>query len=339
LLETVPAPAAKHLVGERRKARFRTRGLTWAAERVATVLDGAPYPRILLKGAAYIAQDLPIGRGRLPSDLDILVPRDAIADAQRRLSAAGWREPVLDDHDRRYYHDWSHEVPPMRHRDHGLELDLHHNILPPVARVKVDAALLLAAAQPLSAEGWAGWHVLDPLDQILHSATHLFHDPDLTDRVRDLADLDALLRAGADARGDEFWRALVDRARQTGLTTPLALTLELLPGWFATPVPDQIRRAAAAGGPGPLARAWLLPALRRVLTPTEPDGEAPWTRRPAAALLGARYQLTRMPLTLLVPHAWHKLRHSGDGAKQWDDTPRPMKVADLKKRGAVKPPR
>jgi hypothetical protein len=338
LLDAVPEPAARHLVGERRRARFRTRGLTWAAERVATALGDAAYPRVLLKGAAYIAQELPIGRGRLPSDLDILVPRESIADAQQRLKAAGWREPMLDDHDRRYYHEWSHEVPPMRHRDHGLELDLHHNILPPVARVKVDAALLLAAAHPLRGTAWRGWHVLGPLDQVLHSATHLFHDADLTDRVRDLADLDALLRAGAAREGDAFWPALAARARETGLTAPLALTLWLLPPWFGTPIPPSAQRAAAASGPGRLSRGWLLPALRQVLTPTEPDADPAWARRPAAALLGLRYQLTRMPLTLLVPHAWHKWRHGSDGAMKWDDAPRPMKVGDLKKRAPDRAP-
>ncbi|MEP7283517.1 MAG: nucleotidyltransferase family protein [Rubrivivax sp.] len=327
LLGRVPPQAARHLLGEGRKARFRTRSLVWAAERVGQALADAPYPRVLLKGAAYIAQGLPIGRGRLPSDLDILVPRDAIADAQRRLVAAGWREPTLDEHDSRYYHAWSHEVPPMRHREHGLELDLHHNIQPPVARLKVDAALLLAAARPIEHADWRGWQVLDPLDQILHSATHLFQDADLTERVRDLADLDALLRAGA-ASAPRFWALLLARARDTGLGSPLALALQLLPRWFGTPVPADVAQGVARQGPGRLQSAWLLPALRTVLTPVEPDSEPPWTRRLAGAALGTRYHLTRMPLPLLAAHAWHKLRHRSNAAKTWDDAPRPMKVGE-----------
>ena len=69
-----------------------------------------PYPRVLLKGAAYIGQDLPIAAGRLPSDLDILVPQAHLPDAQARLTQAGWNAVALDDHDRRYYYEWSHEV-------------------------------------------------------------------------------------------------------------------------------------------------------------------------------------------------------------------------------------
>ena len=59
-----------------------------------------------------MAQGLPIAAGRLPSDLDILVPRTALPAAQNSLAAAGWRTVDMDEHDRLYYEDWSHEVPP-----------------------------------------------------------------------------------------------------------------------------------------------------------------------------------------------------------------------------------
>lgn len=86
--------------------------MVYALKRVALQLEGADYPLVLLKGGAYIGQGLPISRGRLPSDVDILVPRANIASASARLQAAGWISKPLDAHDHRYYHDWSHEVPP-----------------------------------------------------------------------------------------------------------------------------------------------------------------------------------------------------------------------------------
>jgi hypothetical protein len=302
-LAAVPEPAARHLRAELRFARWQTQALCWAAERAGTCLADAPYPKVLLKGAAYIAQGLAIGRGRLPSDLDLLVPKTALADAQRRLAAQGWREMALDEHDRRYYREWTHEVPPMRHPAHSLELDLHHNILPPVARLRVDAVKLLARVQP---SPWAGWQVLDPLDQILHSAAHLFQDSDLSDRVRDLVDLDALLREGLKASG--FWPALTERARELGLGAPLALACHFTQAWLDTPVPPAVHAALRPSGPGPVQRLWLLPALSLALTPVEPDGRATLQQRLAARLVLLRYHLTRMPLTLLLPHAWHKLR-------------------------------
>ena len=75
--------------------------------------------------------DLPIAAGRLPSDLDILVPRAHLGEAQSRLRDIGWVEPALDEHDRRYYLQWSHELPPMQHAEYSVELDVHHHILPP----------------------------------------------------------------------------------------------------------------------------------------------------------------------------------------------------------------
>ena len=148
LMDRVPPQARRHLVAEQRLSRWRTAAMLWALERVATMLGDVPYPLVLLKGGAYLGQDLPIAAGRMPSDLDILVPQADLSDAQSRLVQAGWKAVELDEHDQRYYHEWSHEVPPMTHPLLALELDLHHNILPPVARTHVDADAL---HQPASA--------------------------------------------------------------------------------------------------------------------------------------------------------------------------------------------
>lgn len=311
LLERVPAPARRHLVAEQRLSRWRTAAMRWAIERVTAALGEAPYPRILLKGAAYLGQSLTIAAGRLPSDLDVLVPRAHIADAQSRLLAAGWTERTLDEHDRHYYHELSHEVPPMSHPLLALELDLHHNILPPVARTHVDASLLMARLQPSQ---WPSWHVLDPVDQVLHSAAHLFLDSEARDRIRDLVDLDGLLRHFGAEFG--FWHRLPERARALGLVEPLALACYFCVHWLGTPIPAETQRSIAAIGPSKWRRAWLLPLLEKILMPTEPDDDPTRAQDFAATVLLARYHRQRMPLRLLVPHLWHKLhprrRTSGD---------------------------
>ena len=303
LMHQVPAPAARHLTAELRYSRWRTAHLLWALERLGAQLSGAGYPLVLLKGAAYIGQDLPIAAGRLPSDVDIMVPREHLADAQARLLSAGWAETELDEHDRRYYNEWSHEVPPMRHGLHGLELDLHHNILPPVAHTHVDATLLLARLQP---SRWPCWQVFDPHDQVLHSAAHLFFDSEARDRMRDLVDLDGLLRHFG-AR-PEFWDGLSARAQQLGLSEPLALACHFAGRWLQTPIPAAARRRLESIGPSPLRRAWLHPLLATILRPTEPDAAPPWRQGLAAQVLLVRYHYRRMPLRILLPHLWHKLR-------------------------------
>lgn len=303
LLEQVPPQPRRHLLAELRLSRWRGDSLVWTLRQVSAALGDAEYPSVLLKGAAYMAQGLPIAAGRLPSDLDILVPLTAISRAQCSLVAAGWRSVELDEHDRRYYEDWSHEVPPMRHPRMGVELDLHHNILPPVGRNPIDIAPLLGRLQPSM---WQPWQVLHPVDQVLHSAAHLFFDSELRDRVRDLVDLDGLFRHfGADGR---FWTSLTARASELGLAEPLALACHFCVRWLGTPVPHAARSAISDLGPGEGRRAWLLPLLEHVLTPAAPDEVPSWTTDAAAAVLLARYHRRRLPMRILLPHLWHKLK-------------------------------
>ncbi len=226
-----------------------------------------------------------------------------LADAQQRLLAAGWQELELDAHDQHYYREWSHEVPPMRHPQHRIELDLHHNILPPVARTHVDADMLLARLQP---SNWPAWVVLHPLDQVLHSAAHLFLDSEMRDRVRDLVDLDGLLRYFGAEPG--FWSQLPERAQALGLAEPLALACHFCVRWLGTPIPAQTRQSIEANGPGRWRRAWLLPLFEAVLMPSEPDDSPPVKQDLAAMVLLARYHRQRMPLRILLPHLWHKFR-------------------------------
>ena len=318
LLDSIHRQPRRHLIAEQRLSRWRTSAVRWTMERVATTLrDAPPYPRVLLKGAAYIGQGLPIGAGRLPSDLDVLVPRTHLADAQQRLSHAGWNVKPMDDHDLRYYHEWSHEVPPMTHALLTVELDLHHNILPPMARLAVDADRLLARLRP---SNLAAWQVLDPTDQVLHSAAHLFFDSEMRDRIRDLADLDELLRHFSAEPG--FMRGLPLRARELGLGEPLALACHFCVRWFGTPIPEVVIESIESMGPGRLQRAWLLPLLKQVLLPAEPDEDRRPIQEFAATMLLMRYHLRRMPLRQLVPHLWHKLRRNHRAVR--GDTPEGM---------------
>ena len=305
LTDRVPAEARRHLLAEQRLSAWRTSAMVWALGRVGAVVGERGYPCVLLKGAAYLGQGLPIAAGRLPSDVDILVPKAHLADAQARLAGAGWQELELDPHDQRYYREWSHEVPPMRHAAHRIELDLHHNILPPIGRTTVNAALLLARLQP---SVWPAWRVLDPVDQVLHSAAHLFLDAEARDRVRDLVDLDGLFRHfGAQA---PFWSELPLRAKSLGLTEPLALACHFCCRWFATPIPRHTQDEIEVQGPSELRRAWLLPMLSQILVPTDPDCRSPWAQDFAATVFLIRHHHNRMPLRLFVPHLWHKARPS-----------------------------
>jgi Uncharacterised nucleotidyltransferase len=297
LTHQLPVPVQRHVESEWRQARWRQTALRWTVERVGAVLAGTPYPRLLLKGAAYESLALDFSRGRLAGDLDILVPRAHLAEAQQRLIDAGWSEPRLDAHDQQYYHAYSHEVPPMTHPQHAFELDLHHNILPPVGQVKVDADVLLARAQ---ASHWTGWQLLSPVDMVLHSAAHLFLDGEPQERLRDLVDMDGMLRCFGTRPG--FWDELPARARELGLMEPLSLALHFTTRWLGLQVPAQVLVACT------VPRGPWVHLLEKVLMPIEPDALPARGQDLAALALLVRYHRRRMPLSLLVPHLWHKVR-------------------------------
>ncbi len=159
---------------------------------------------------------LPNSRGRLSSDIDILVPKDRLTDVEKALLQHGWEHVKLEEYDQYYYRTWSHELPPLRHRARRTIIDVHHTILPPTGRLRPDVEKLWANAQSL--EG-TRFKVLAPLDLLLHAAAHAFQDGDLRHVMRDLVDLDSLLRYfGANK---EFWDNLIERATELNLTRAL----------------------------------------------------------------------------------------------------------------------
>ena len=143
------------------------------------------------------------------------------------LQDAGWQPIKLDPYHQRYYRTWMHELPPLRHRERGTVVDLHHTILPPTSRLKPDPAQLWAAARRL---GGGPVHVLAPADMVLHGAAHLFQDGDLRRALRDLVDIGDLLGHWHRARILAASRAA---RRQLGLGRPLFYALPLTAGCCA----------------------------------------------------------------------------------------------------------
>ncbi len=305
LAPQLPTPVVNALESAARLAQVRRQALLWCRERVGESLHGLGVPLVLLKGAAYMAQCLPNAAGRMPSDLDILLPAEVLPGARARLLAAGWQEIGLDEHDQRYYREWSHELPPMRHPMHAIELDLHHNILPPVARERVDAAVLLQAARPLAGDSLAPWWVLGPEDQVLHCAAHLLNDSEHRDRLRDLVDLQALLAAHGAARPG-FGEQLVARARLLGLHDSLVLGASLVAEGLGAPLAPALAQAVQAA----MAERRLVALQRRfatVLAPRGPADEPGTGVRLAETALLLRHHWRRLPLPLLLRHTWHKV--------------------------------
>jgi hypothetical protein len=303
LLERAPEKAREHMLAARVITDDRERMIRWEVDRIEQALLAYDGPLVLLKGAAYVMAGLPVARGRLVSDVDILVPKASLAPVEALLKVHGWEPMKLDPYDQRYYRDWMHELPPLRHRSRNTVVDVHHTILPTTSRLRPDPEKLLAASVPL---GTGRARVLSPADMVLHSATHLFQDGDLEHGLRDLVDLHGLLvRFGETVSG--FWQGIVPRARELDLGRPLYYTLRHAPRLLGTPVPEAVQAEIRTAGPGWPVGTVMDSLITHTMGPLDPD-----RRRDRLDvrrwLLYVRSHYLRMPLRLLLPHLWRKSR-------------------------------
>ena len=297
LLHEINAAARAHLEAARTVSIAQEAAVRREVTHVCAALRNAGIEGILLKGAAYLFARLPAARGRHFSDIDILVPREALGKVEAALMLKGWATTHHHPYDQRYYRRWMHELPPLQHATRLTVLDVHHAILPPTARFKPDSRKLWAASRPIA--DIEQLRLLAPADMVLHSAVHLFCNEEFSNGLRDLSDLDSLLHHFGQQPG--FWDALVDRAEDLDLGRPLHYALRYLQRMLATPVPPHARgRAEKARPPAPL--QLLMDALfPRVLQPDHPSTADALTAVAKWALY-VRAHWLRMPALLLAYH-------------------------------------
>jgi hypothetical protein len=203
-----------------------------------------------------------------------------------------------------------HELPPLRHIQRQTVLDVHHAILPETARLKPRSELLLNDARTIDA--LPHFAALSPTDMVLHSMVHLFHNDDVSHSLRDLSDLDLLLRHFG--RGPAFWADLVARARELDLARPLFYGLRYTNLLLATPVPVNILASVSADGPGPRMTRLMDALWCRALRPQHATA-ADSLSSAALFALYVRAHWLRMPPVLLVRHLTVKaLRLHGEPA-------------------------
>lgn len=299
-LDAIPLAPRRHITGALLIARRQAHMTRWEVLCIRDALAPLGIEPVLLKGAAYLIADLPASHGRLFGDVDILVPKARIGDVETALLAQGWSfSPDLTAYDQRYYREWMHEIPPLGHHQRGTSLDVHHTILPPTARIKVNTEALFEDTRTVAE--LTGVRILAPAAMFLHSAAHLFHEGELNNGLRDLFDLDALLRDfGHDP---SFWTELVPRARALGLTRPLFYALRYTSQLLDTPMPSEVRRQAAADAPR--GQAWLDACYNRALMPMHESCDRTFTGSARLAIY-LRSHWLRMPMHLLGVHLARK---------------------------------
>jgi hypothetical protein len=300
LLQNVPEKVAEHFTAARVFVEQRQRMARWEIDRILKALEDMDAPIILLKGSAYILAGLPPARGRLLSDVDLLVPLETLDHVEQMLRAHGWESVKLEDYDQRYYRTWMHELPPLRHPDRGMEVDIHHTISPLTSRLSPDPEKLLQNSIMLDN---SRLRILHPVDMVLHATVHLFHDGEFINGLRDLVDLADLLAHFGDLPG--FWLQLVSRAQAQRLGRPVFYMLRYTSCFLDSRIPEGVLKSLHSDEPSwPVLRLMDV-LIRRVLVPDHPD----YPRRGTALakwLLYVRSHWLRMPPGLLVRHLLRK---------------------------------
>ena len=315
LIDRVHEAPRQHLVSALRMAERQDIAMRFEVSCIESALNNVQAPVILLKGAAYLIAGLPGAHGRMFSDVDILVPKNSLAEVESELELHGWHGSHHDEYDQRYYRRWMHEIPPMRHVKRGTTIDVHHTILPETARFKVDTKALIGAVVALSNE--ANLYVLNPCDMLLHSATHLFHEGGLENGLRDLFDLDGLMRHFG--KETEFWPALVPRAQRLGVIRPLYYALRYTTLILGTPVPSSVLAAARVGKP-PVGVMQIMDYFYlRALRPAHKSCDTAGTKFARFALY-VRSHWIRMPMPLLAYHLTRKFLKRENHAMQAQKT-------------------
>jgi hypothetical protein len=300
LMEKIPEKAADHFTAASAFVDQRQQTARWEINWILKAHEDMNVPIILLKGCAYILAGLPPARGRLLSDVDLLVPRDALDRVEQALKADGWEFVKLENYDQHYYRTWMHELPPLRHPDRGMEVDIHHTISPLTSRLSPDTEELFRNSIAFDN---SRLRILHPVDMTLHATVHLFHDGEFINGLRDLVDLADLLAHFGDLPG--FWQQLVERAQAQRLGRPLFYMLRYTQRFLDATIPEGVLKSLCSDEP-----SWPVLRLMDVLVswtliPNHPD----YPRRVTALakwLLYVRSHWLRMPPGLLLRHLLRK---------------------------------
>lgn len=303
LAKNVPKKAQNHFFSQTLLVKRQNAFICFELEKVHKAIGRIEDNIILLKGAAYLLLDLPFAKTRRVADIDLLVSKGNLQEVEKELLFYGWIKTKTDNYDDMYYREWMHEIPPLKHINRGSVLDVHHNILPVVAGKAPDANKLIRQSVKLPKHPFS---VLNPVDIVLHSACHLFHEGEFEKGVRDLYDLHQLFSIyGANKEQDSFWNDLLNRAVDLNLSRPLFFATRYSHRIFGTRIPKGVLESTQtlASGKVPLLIYDFL--FTSIFVPHHPSTKSVGFSV-ARFLLYWRSHLIKMPLRILIPHLVRK---------------------------------
>jgi hypothetical protein len=268
--------------------------------RIVAALKYVKVEPVFLKGTAYILANDSCHQGRLLADIDIFIDKKDITSTEEILRWNGWVANKLDEHDEKYYRDWMHEIPPMVNSKTNMTIDVHHNLIPLVSRIKLDSAKLKDRIESNKNDV----KYLAPEDRVLHSAAHLLLDGEFEHGFRDIHDLYLLISENLLINKD-FLELLRERSEQLSFELVLYYCLMLQKRIFKLAIPDNYIISLAAKTKSPVITNIVLNMFVTVIHPDtalKNSGKQQFY----SLILFIRSHWLKMPMHILIPHLLHK---------------------------------
>ncbi|MGJ7093708.1 nucleotidyltransferase domain-containing protein [Vibrio hannami] len=301
--DQLPLKAREHLEAAELKYVNQRQCLENESQEFYLHLNSLNISWVYLKGAAYHLSNIDDFRGRLMGDIDILVSEGDLPKVESKLSTKGWIQAHVNNHDEKFYREWSQEIPPLRHIERRTELDLHFNILPKTLRQSPSPEVLMQHTVNISNQG-TGPKVFSPPAMVIHSAIHLFYESEYSKGLRDLFDLYILFSSNASDEG--FWRQLIEIQDQMGNADSVYLAIRYCHLVFNFLPPAFVIEYYNKSRPDKLTQQVLDFAYIRVFSFSYPENRK-FGHDIAELFLYWRGHFKRMPIYLLIPHLTNKV--------------------------------
>jgi hypothetical protein len=164
----VPSKAHDYLQGVFYLNSQRNRSLLDGFTEPLRALNAAGIEPVLLKGLASIVSGLyPDPAMRMLGDVDLLVGEHEGADAARALASVGFEPNVPEGADYREHH----HLPPQRHRDTGVIVELHLRVVKRQWDASLDARSMRREARSIRLDGCSAF-VPSPTHRVVHNIVH-----------------------------------------------------------------------------------------------------------------------------------------------------------------------
>jgi hypothetical protein len=193
-----------------------------ALAQMLKAFEGAGIRAMPLKGAALIDTVYPDPALRQMADLDMLVPRDRLDEANSLLVELGYRyrTPIREMHEPEWMQENHRHDAPLVDADDLVKVELHYHVVKGAPAERFDLQGFWDRGQPVAA---GSPHVRpSPEDLLLHACIHFTYDR-MTTSIAALGQLTDV--AWIIDREAIDWDRLIGSARSYGLDEPVFLAL------------------------------------------------------------------------------------------------------------------